>query len=268
MKRILPAILGAAFGLGAASAHALDAGAESVENYSGCGCNSGNLSYTNDQTSMFMSRIGNWHNRKFRYTDSSAWNSDMVEDELAGGTDYPYGDTVHILFLSGHGGLSGNTYNGYLCKSSNFSGCNYNTGSVYLGERSGQAKSTHPGSLRFLLLATCYSVEKTNAADVWGPVFWRGKNFMYVMGYTGTSADSTTTDEVGEDFAQKAAGDKWTLKQAWFWAIEDWWVNDTGSLISHGTSSSNATYNRDQMKIDATPTGNSPSWVAWAWHEG
>lgn len=33
---------------------ALDAGAESVENYSGCGCSSGNLHYCNDQACLFL----------------------------------------------------------------------------------------------------------------------------------------------------------------------------------------------------------------------
>src|SRR5215213_3588396 len=39
----------------------LRVGAESVENYSGCGCTSGNLSYCNDQATMFMDRIDDFH---------------------------------------------------------------------------------------------------------------------------------------------------------------------------------------------------------------
>jgi len=250
-------------------AWALLAGAESVENYSGCGCSSGNLSYTNDQASMFINKISNWHTRKFLFTNSSAWNSDLVEDQLGvGGTDYPYGDTVHILFISGHGGVSGSKYYGYLCKSTNYTSCSFNTGNMFMGERTGQANSTHPGILRFLILSTCHSVERGQEIAVWGPVFWRGLDLLYVMGYTGTSADSPTTDEVGEDFASKAAGSGWTLKQAWFWAIEDWWVNDTGSLISRGGSQSEAISNRDNMKLDWLPNGNNPYWVAWSWHEG
>jgi hypothetical protein len=259
------------------SSLALDAGAESVEKYSGCGCSSGNLSYCNDQASMFIDKIDNWHTRKFWYKNGNAWNSDLVEDGLGvGGTDYPYGDTVHILFVCGHGGLSGNTYDGYLCKQSGYNFCSYNTNNVYLGETSGQAYSSHPGKLRFLILSTCHSVEigpegDRTAPKIWMPVFSRGKNLMYVMGYHGTSADGETTDEVGEDFASKAAGSGWKLKKAWFWAIEDWWVDDTGAVISRGSSKAEAIGNRDSMKLDWTPPSSSlwpPTWWALAWHEG
>lgn len=259
-------------GLCATPAHALSpllVGAESVENYSGCGCSSGNLSYCNDQATMFMNRIDDWHTRKFLYTDSGAWNGDLVEDQLGiGGTDYPYGDEVHLLLVSGHGGMGGGTYSGYLCKSGSFNNCSYNTGQTYFGEVAGQANSTHPGKLRFLILCTCFSVDKVEAPTVWRPVFARGRNFMYVMGYHGTSADSWTTDEVGEDFADKAAGSGWTLKQAWFWAIEDWWVNDTGAVVTAGDTEAEAINNRENMKLNWDPNVTYPSWIAWAWHEG
>jgi hypothetical protein len=245
----------------------LTVGAESVENYSGCGCSSGNLSYCNDQARKFINRIDDWHTRKFWYADQNAWNSDLVEDEL-GGTDYPYGDEVQLLLVSGHGSLSGGTYYGYLCKSSSFNACSYNTSQTYLGETAGQSYATHPGKLRFLILCTCHSVDKVKAPSVWRPVFARGKNLMYVMGYTGTSADSSTTDEVGEDFADKAAGSGWTLKQAWFWAIEDWWVDDTGAVVTAGDTQAEAVSNREKMKLSWAPNVNYPSWIAWAWHEG
>jgi len=245
---------------------ALDVGCESVENYSGCGCASGNLSYTNDQCSKFMNRIDDWHTRKFWYANGNAWNRDFV-DESKGGTDNYTADSVHIMMISGHGNRDTATFYGFLCKSSGWNYCNFNSSAnqMYLGETG----TTYPGKLRFLILCTCHSVDKTYAANIWGPVFWRGyKNLMYVMGYTGTSADSYTTDEVGEDFASKAAGSGWTLKQAWFWAIEDWWVNDTGALVSHGSNCTNAVYNRDNMKLNWSPAGQPPYCVAWSWHGG
>ena len=244
-------------------------GAESVENYSGCGCSSGNLSYCNDQATMFINRIDNWHTRKYLFTDGSAWNADLVEDQLGiGGVDRFYGDTVHLLLVSGHGSQSTTNYSGFLCKSGGFSACSYNTGQTYFGEQPGQANSTNPGSLRFLILCTCFEVDKTLAPTIWRPVFARGRNFMYVMGYHGLSADSWTTDEVGEDFAQKAAGDGWTLKQAWFWAIEDWWVNDIGAVVTAGDTEAEAIGNRESMKLTWDPNIGWPSWIAWAWHEG
>jgi hypothetical protein len=247
---------------------ALDAGAESVENYSGCGCSSGNLRYTHDQASRFIDRIDNWHTRKFWFADGNAWNSDLVEMDLnVGGTDDYYGDGVHILFISGHGGYSGGYYYGYLCKSAGYNSCSYSTSRTYLGENAGQAYSTNTGKLRFLILATCHSVEKSSASSEWGPVFWRGKDLMYVMGYSGTSEDSENTDEVGEEFAQYAAGDKKTLKQSWFDAAREAFSSDVPALITHGTSQADANSRRDNMKLSWTPTGNSPSWVAWSWKD-
>lgn len=255
------------------SVAALDVGAESVEDYSDCGCATGDLNYCNDQASKFIDKMGDCGYRiRFWYKDGSAWNSDLIEDEL-GGTDYPYGDQVHILLISGHGGLdrSRNIYYGYLCKWRRYNACSYNTTQTYLGEVSGQPKSTHPGKLRFLILCTCHSVDKDRAPYVWAPVFRRGKNLMYVMGYHGTSADGETTDEVPEDFARKAACSGWTLKQAWFWAIEDWWVDDTGAVISRGATREEAIRNRDHMRLTWSPPACSswpPTWFAWAWHEG
>jgi hypothetical protein len=249
------------------SAQALTVGAEAVENYTGCGC-SGNLSYTRDQASKFMDKIDDWHTRKFLYYDSNAWNKDMIEDQL-GGTDYYTADSVHLMLISGHGGLSGSTYYGYLCTSSGYTSCSYDTTKNYDGEKPGQAYSTpYPGTLRFLILCTCHSVDKVQAPYVWRPVFARGSYFSYVMGYSGTSVDSWTTDEVGSDFASKAAGSGWTLKQAWFWAIEDWWADDTGAVVSRGATESEAISNRDNYKLNTYKEHPYPSWVAWAWHEG
>jgi hypothetical protein len=75
---------------------------------------------------MFMDRIDDFHTRVFLYNDGLAWNSDMVEDQLGGGDQYA-ADDVHLLFVSGHGALSGtSTYYGYLCKdSSSAASCNY-----------------------------------------------------------------------------------------------------------------------------------------------
>jgi len=247
-------------------------GAESVENYSGCGCTTGNLRYTNDQASKFIDKIDDWHTRKFWYKDSNAWSGDMVENELGFyGQDNLYGDAVHLMLISGHGGRSCSpaAYYGYLCKGGAFYKCSYNTDEhTVLGEVSGQMFSTSPGILRFLILCTCHSVPKECYANVWWLVFANGRNFMYVMGYTGLSDDSPTTDEVGSDWASKAAGSGWTLKQAWFWAIEDWWVNDTGGVVSAGDTQAEAISNRDNMKLNWDPNVTFPTWMAASWHSG
>ena len=247
----------------------LRVGASSVENYTGCGCNLlGDLYYTNDQATMFLNRMDDVHTRVFLYQDSLAWNSDFVEDQL-GGTDNWGADDVHFMWMSGHGVLvSSSLWEGHLCKSSSYTACTYNTSKTYLGEVSGQSYSTTPGMLRFLALSTCDSVDRTNAANVWQPVFRRGRNLMYVMGYHGLSADSENTDEVGHDFADKTLGSAWTLKQEWFWAIEDWMINDTGALISAGDTEAEAISNRDNIRLTSDPNVTTPAVMAWSWHEG
>jgi hypothetical protein len=254
----------------AGEAAALSVGAEAVENYSGCGCATGDLRYCNDQASRFITKMDVWHTRKYLYTNSDAWSGDLVEDQL-GGQDNLYGDNVQVLLVSGHGGMNaaGTVYYGYLCKAQAYPSCSYNTTKTYLGEVAGQPYSAKPGKLRFLILCTCHGVDQSRAPNVWGRVFKRGKNFSYVMGYTGTSMDSVYTIDVGQLFAAKAAGPpKWTLKQSWFFAVEDAYVNDTGSLITFGKTQARAISRRDSMKLLTLPTGENPGWFAWSWHQG
>lgn len=263
------------------NAKALDVGAESVEDYAGCGCafkdgtKEGNLFYANNQAGNFISEIKKWHTKKFWYKDRDAWASDLVEDGIgSGGTDNKYGDNVHILFVSGHGYKSSGVDRGIrLCKTNNYQNCrSYISGrsrNMYLGETSGQSYSSNPGNLRFLILCACYSVDKDKAASIWGPVFWNGQNLLYVMGYSGDSSDKSSNSNVGKDFANKAAGAGWTLKQAWFWAMTEDGVRDTGALISRGSSRSAAINNRDNMRLSQSPPATwPPNYVAWSWYQG
>jgi hypothetical protein len=98
-----------------------------------------------------------------------------------------------------------------------------------------------------------------------------------VFGYRGISMDGENTDEVLGDFADEAFGSSSKYKSAWFWAIEDWWTDDTGALIASGTTENNAISRRDNMDKHTTARGTAThdwyawawhDWYAWAWHEG
>jgi len=91
------------------------------------------------------------------------------------------------------------------------------------------------------------------------------------MGYRGTSADSSTTDEVLGDWVDNAyAGTVYTFKSSWFNAIEDWWVEDTGAVVSGGVTEADAIWRRDNYsRADARRASLTWwSWLAWSWHEG
>lgn len=244
--------------------------AESVENYSGCNCNAVNLNYCNDQASKFINLMDDYHNRNFLYYDENAWNADIVEDQF-GGKDHLYVDQSDFHLVSGHGSydVDNSTYSGYLCPTSSWPFCQFNSTGMCLGEVQGQSYSYNPGNLKFLILCTCHSVEKDYYWNEWIDVFQRGKKMMCIMGFSGTSTDSENTDEVAEDFAAQVLGfDDWSLKQAWLWAIEDWWVNDMGAIVVGGTSQNDANANLESMKLRWEPTYNATTSLACAYHRG
>lgn len=37
------------------------------------------------------------------------------------------------------------------------------------------------------------------------------------------------------------------IKDAWFWAVEDWWIDDVGGIVSSGTTSSFANTRRETL---------------------
>lgn len=258
----------------APAAHAFSYAASYINNWSSCdsACNGNNsLSYTDDQIDDFdsaMSSLG--HTRNHKFANGSVWGSDYTED-LLNGQDYLYSDDSDIVVYSGHGGAptysSGQTFVAPLCHAGTSSSCTFNASNARFGERSGYYSSPNPGDTRWLLWFTCYSVH-TAPNEQWGEAFYRGLE--YVMGYRGTSADSSTTVEVPGDWVGAAISGSDTFKSAWFWAIEDWWVDDTGAVASTGPDSASSDYRRDNLKRtwarrSSTDLGN---WISWSWHEG
>lgn len=260
--------------------------AESVENFSRCGCGSSsdNLSYCNDQAEGFVDRLGDasaWY-KDFWYANSNAWSRDFIEDEKTygdqNGEDYWYADRrIRIIFLSGHGTWEGSGsssyFKGTLCDAPGGS-CTFHTGYMKLGERSGAYADPHPGLLKYMAMHMCYSVQYEVANAQWfRTVDYSVADYHMSLGINNVCTDSGLLDEVGYDFADKAQHSSWTLKSAWWYAIEDWWHNDTGAIVTWGNSKSNAVGRRDNEKFwkgsyQMFDDYTTASWWAASKHEG
>lgn len=256
------------------TASAFSFSGEYIYSWGGCDAScsgAGSLSYTDDQIQDFaakMKALG--HTQKHLFGNTAVWASDLTEDGL-GGQDHLYSDDSDIVAYSGHGSApgtsSGQTFKAPLCKAGSTSSCWFDSKNARFGERSGTYSSPNPGNTRWLMWMTCYSVD-TAPNEQWNEAFWLGLE--YVMGYRGTSADSSTTVEVPGDWVDMAIGSSDTFKAAWFSAIEDWWVDDTGAVAASGPDSAASAYRRDNLKKSwarraSTDTGN---YVSWSWHEG
>lgn len=268
------AVLLGTFVVPSEQARAIDFGAEYLTSWSGCECSGDSLSYTDNQINMFSSKmISLGHTKQFLYSNQNTWSADVTEDRDFNGLDQFYGDDVRMFAFSGHGGAgtdgSGSqTFSAPFCKATGTASCSFSPERARLGESLGYYATPNPGSLRYMMWLTCYSVH-TDPIGQWAQTMQHGLD--YVMGYRGTSADSLTTDEVPRDWAKKAmrSSDPWRFREAWFWAIEDWWVNDTGSLVANGATEGEAISRRDNYRRTwGGPHSTNFYWYAWAWHEG
>lgn len=253
---------------------AISFGAEYLTSWSGCECSGDSLSYTDNQINMFTNKmIALGHTKSFKFGNKNTWSADVTEDKDFNGIDWLYGDNVTMFAFSGHGGVgsdsSGNqTFTAPFCKAAGTASCNFSAERARLGERTGIYAEPHNGDLRYSMWLTCFSVH-TDPIGQWAQTMRNGMD--YVMGYRGTSADSLTTDEVPRDWAKKAmrSSDPWRFKKAWFWAIEDWWVNDTGAVLANGSTEEQAITRRNSYRRTwSGPHSDSYYWYAWSWHKG
>jgi len=244
-----------------------------MTNYSGCdaGCGASSLSYTDDQVDQLGSALNGYgHTLLHKFGNGNTWASDMVEDGLGGGQDHLFSDNGFLYAFSGHGGAStdsgGQTFFAPYCKKGVSSSCTMQSNNARQGEQSGPW-ATNPGKMKYLIWATCFSVHSA-PNNQWDQTMRYGTEVIF--GYRGTSADSWTTDEVLGDFADAAFGDNDKLRAAWFWAIEDWWVDDTGAMLASGTNVNEAINRRANLRASSPrrAAGAIHTWFAWSWHEG
>lgn len=230
--------------------------AESVENFSGCGCTGPDLDWCNDQAESFVDRMNDspvW-SYDFWFEDSNAWARDFIEDEMT--YDGQYGEDAYfsdyrarIMFVSGHGRVirdgDESYFRGYLCDAP-FGSCTFQSDHMKLGERSGAFSDPNWGLSTYLAMHMCHSVEYSVANSQWFRIVDREvADFHMALGLDGVGTDAESLSQVGYDFADKAEHSSWSLKAAWWYAIEDYWHDDTGAIITWGHDRDDAVGRRD-----------------------
>jgi len=244
---------------------------EYITSWASCDCSQNALKYTSNQVNYFHQRMSKYgHTRLRGYSNTSVWASDVVEDSY-GGKDHWYSDDGDMYVFSGHGGAYNDSNGQYfsvpMCKRDNQTSCSASSRKMIFGERGGSFSTPHSGSLRYLMWLTCESV---HTAPDYQWIDTARYGLEYIMGYRGLSADSSTTEEVAEDWVDKAMKDGRTFKSAWFYAIEDWWVNDVGSLVAPGVDANASIQRRDNLTKNwgRRPANERATWMAWSWHQG
>jgi len=271
MAASMASIVGLSF---ARPAEAFTYGMEFMTSYSGCdspcSSNSG-LSQTDDQMNMMDSTLsGLGHTFRFKWSNGNTFASDLAEDRDYSGDDWNWADGSDIFAYSGHGSGNndgnGQSYQMPLCRANGTASCNFDSDAARWGEgwQFNFYYSTHPGAMRWAVLATCFSVD-VDPWNQWAEGFTLGLE--YVLGYRGLSADSFTTDEVPSDWANSCIGNTTGFKSGWFSAAEDLWVDDTAEVAAGGTDVNDAIYNRDnQIKTwSKKPVFEEDWWAACAW---
>jgi hypothetical protein len=265
-----------------APAHADRFMANYMTTWSSCdvGCTGMNpLSSTDEQASYFVAKMNQYgHTNTYFFANNDVYSSDILEDRDVNGQDYLYADDAEIYLFSGHGGQKdnwdGQTFYVPMCHDpSSWVGCEFDAEFSRLGERSGYYATPHNGDLRWMIWATCFSVD-TDPVSQWKQTLKLGPDA--VMGYRGLSADSWFTDEVPEDFAIQAWGPtNYTLKGSWFYAVEDFWIDDIGAIIVPGRAAypgsqadANYTLNNMTRLWSRRAAGQEAGFFAWAQHSG
>jgi len=268
---IIGVTVGVAAMLSAGSAHAISVGGSSMTSWDGCQNSQNALAYTDDQISLWLSKMQSLgHSRKFWFANSSVWASDFIEDAW-GGQDHLYNDSVDFFALSSHGGAGESGGAQYWTTPA----CNGGTSaSSFFQSWDSAWDESHPNPLaspavgwaRFLMLLTCFSVD-TQPNQQWGWPTSFGNDV--IMGYRGLSADSWTTAEVGADLGEAAFNSGDTFKAAWFWAVEDWAVDDTGAILFGGVDAAHCAYRSDNLRANwPRRTGEQFFQFCWSWHQG
>jgi hypothetical protein len=84
----------------------------------------------------------------------------------------------------------------------------------------------------------------------WDDIFRGGLRI--AVGSHDTVFDSSTTNEVGEDFADNLQG-SWTIKSAWPDAVSDWNVDNDAAVATVGTNSADCWNRQNNMKWQNYP---------------
>lgn len=241
--------------------------AESVEEYNDCDCGGPDLNYTNNITTWFVNKMNSYSNwtKRFHYMDSNAWITDFMEDEIyvvwggrnIWGEDYPYIDTINSLaWFSGHGwGAADDGYwKGQSCPNTSYPGtplCYFISTAMVLGEKSGTYYYPHAGSLKWLVLDSCMSIDEDGADDVWDNVFDSACDMHLIMGFNSAVFWDSGDIYKGWYFALYSEGYNWTLADAWIICNEG--HSHEPALITFESSSAEALARVNNEKYWVSP---------------
>jgi Family of unknown function (DUF6345) len=245
--------------------HAFSYYAEYMDNWTGCATTAATLSHSDNQIGMFVTAMDmNGQSRQAYFFNDSVWASDITDSSL-GGQDQYQADKADIYALSSHGaagvdGVGNQTFQTPMCHGGTLTNPTFDSNSAIWGGGTGVASSR---KMRWAMLLTCFSAD-TNPARQWDAAM-EFNQFEYVMGYRGTSADSSTTEEVGRDWVSGAIVNFSTFKSQWFSATSDWWVDDTAEVVSGGTSVADSDSRRDNLVKGTARKAEGVHWVTFSW---
>lgn len=224
-----------------------------IDNFSSCPgkCREHDLSYADDLINYLDSELDDIGLTKlFKLARGHAESTDIIEDYF-NGDDYNYGDNVDLYAVATHGNVYINkcnqsVYGASYCTAHNSyytsdvqdlgidRSCLAVSNKMYFGEQINSwnnTYTTHAGKLRWLIFATCYSMN--NPFVHWVGRFIYGLD--YYMGYQDIILVGPTTDECLEDFAHDAFYGTTKFKTAWFDANDDWWADNIAGVFACGT---------------------------------
>jgi hypothetical protein len=253
-----------------APAHAFSYYSEYIDNWTGCDTTAPTLAHTDNQIGMFNNAMDmNGQTRMASFANDAVWASDIT-DKTFHGDDENQADKADIYALSSHGSLGtdsvGNqTFRTPMCHGGTLTDPVFDSSRAFWGGGSGMASGR---KMRWAMLLTCFSAD-TDPARQWDAAL-EFNQFEYILGYRGTSADSSTTEEVPRDWVSGAIVNKSTFKSAWFSATSDWWVDDTAEVVSGGTSVSDSNNRRDTLVKTTARKGENVHWTnfSWSWQVG
>ncbi len=247
-------------------------GGEFMTHWTGCEKSLPQLSHTIWQIDMWGGEMASFGNAaRFEYGDQNVWTSDVVEDAYPGGQDNAYADSVDFYALSSHGRVQGaaghQTYIGSMCSRGTFTSPEWDSqNSIFDETPPNYFAINSPGYARFIMLLTCFSVD-TEPQNAWQAATAYGNDV--IMGYRGLSADSTNTEEVGRDLADGVFRNGQSFKPAWFYAVEDWWVDDVGEILVRGKTSAECISRLNGLSPQTPRRINGIlGYMCWSSHQG
>jgi hypothetical protein len=176
-----------------------------------------------------------WFNNELDDTDTKVYYLNLVggAGHFNDAGDQNYMEAVNLLWINTHGGAWVDTAT-WVMWDQNSRGFSKN---VRLGDEG--------VGLSMLVQYACATMKWDGVWARWGSAFRGG--LRYVMGSHDTLWDSSTTNEVGEDFADNIQGSQ-EFKYAWRDAVTDWNKDQDASVFATGKTSSECANRRDGMK--------------------